>query len=564
LSKWAIDLGTTNSCITRWNDKLGQPEIINLKNISRENIQALDKLEMPSIVPSTVFVLPHDRFKTKLGLMPFFSKRFFIGKQGLIGMEAIKENLNLRRTNFISTFKQQLIYDPSQIIAKVDNLSFTASQVTYIFLRELFYAVKKQTGERPRNMVFTTPVDSYETYRFQLKEISKRLGIKKFRVLDEPVAAAVGYGLNLSGKKIVLVFDFGGGTLDLALVEIDYGSIETGKSKVIAKEGLGIGGNVIDVWILNEFFERTGYDLSDKLDNSTISMWYRILLEEACRVKEHLYIKNIEHFLVNPPEYFRNLNHVVGKDVDKLTQFTKNDLVDILTKNRLYEMLDEIIEKLLDKARKYGITPLDINEVLVVGGSSLLPKVYSILEEKFGRDKIRAWQPFEAVAFGAACYAADKIVNSDFITHNYAFVTYDRKTHKPQYNIIVPEGTKFPTKKDFWKRHLIPTCSLGEPEKVFKLVICEIGLKKNSRSFVWDEHGRMVVLNRDTEEPLIIPLNETNPTLGYLNPAHSPSDNTPRLEVAFYVNKERWLCTNVFDLKTKRYLMIDTPVVRLQ
>jgi molecular chaperone DnaK (HSP70) len=565
MSYWAIDLGTTNTCISRWNNLLNQPEIIKLEGIYRENeININNELEVPNIIPSSVFVLPHDNLKTKIGLYPFFAKNFFIGKQGLIGQQAIKENLNLQKSNFVSSFKQQLIYDPNQIMVRLDNGFFCSKHIAYIFIREILFFIKKTTGERPDNMVFTTPVDTYETYRFHLKDIAKRLGINKFKTLDEPIAAAIGYGLGISGMKNILVFDFGAGTLDTALVKIDSKSMETGKCDVIAKEGITLGGNVVDAWILKEFFNRTGFDISDNLDNSLILMWHRILLDEACRIKESLYLKQSEYFLINPPEYFRNLNNFQGKNINDVLKFTREDLINIMKTNGMYEALDNILNKTMDSSMKKGIFPADIDEVLVVGGSSLLPNVYSLLENKFGRDKIRAWQPFEAIAYGASCYASGKIAKDDFIHHNYSFVTYHKKTHKPQYNIIVSEGTKYPTKKDFWKKILIPTCSLDEPENMFKLVICEIGLKKNSRSFVWDENGKMLILNKDTDDQLIIPLNESNPVLGFLNPPHSPEDNIPRLEVSFYINADRWLCTTVFDLKINKYLMEDEPVIRLQ
>jgi molecular chaperone DnaK (HSP70) len=565
MSYWAMDLGTTNTLIARWNGLLNQPEIIKVNDICRENpININSKLEFPSIIPSSVFVLPHNNLKTRIGMSPFFARHSFIGRQGLIGELAIKENLHLGKPDFVPTFKQQLMYDANQSMARLDKSVFSSKQIAYIFLRELFFNVKKTTGERPDNMVFTTPVDAYETYRFHLKDIAKNLGIKKFKTLDEPVAAAIGYGLGVSGIKRILVFDFGAGTLEVALVEINPGSAETGTCRVIAKEGITLGGNVVDAWILKEFFIRTGFDITDKLDNATMSMWHSILLDEARRIKESLYLKQTESFLINPPEYFRNLNNFMGNDIDEAVKFTRDDLINVMHKNKMYEAIDRILDKTLESSGEQEKTTSGIDEVLVVGGSSLLPEIYPLLEKKFGRDRVRAWQPFEAVVYGAACYAAEKVANDDFIHHNYCFITYDKKTHEPRYNIMVREGTKYPTKKDFWKKFLIPTCSLGEPESMFKLVICEVGNRKNSRSFVWDENGRMLVLDKDTDEQLIIPLNESNPVLGTLNPPHSPEDNNPRLEVSFYINEDRWLCTSVYDLKINKFLMENQPVIRLQ
>ncbi len=203
----------------------------------------------------------------------------------------------------------------------------------------------------------------------------------------------------------------------------------------------------------------------------------------------------------------------------------------------------------------------------MVGGSTLLPGIYPYFEERFGRDRVRAFQPFEAVAYGACAFAAESFTQSDYIVHDYAFVTHHSKTHEPQYTVIVPRGTRFPTPPKLWKRQLVPTCSLGEPEKIFKLVICEIGKDSGEdRRFSWDAEGNVRKLGGEAtsgDVAVVVPLNESNPTLGYLDPPHPPSDRSPRLEIAFGVNEDRWLIATVMDLRTGKLLMNEEPVVRL-
>jgi cell division ATPase FtsA len=241
----------------------------------------------------------------------------------------------------------------------------------------------------------------------------------------------------------------------------------------------------------------------------------------------------------------------------------REQLIQILEERGLYTVLNNLINELLKAAGSKGAKKVD--EVLMVGGSTLLPRIYSIVEKKFGRDRVRAWQPFNAVAFGAAAFAAERIHKSDHITHDYAFVTYDKKTLEPEYNIIVPSGTSYPTQPDFWKRQLAPTCALGEPERIFKLVVCEIGKKHSfDQEFVWDEKGDLHVLKNGDNEALVIPLNESDPTLGYLTPPHYPSDRRARVEVSFMVNEDKWLCTSVYDLKTQKFLLQQKPVIRLK
>jgi cell division ATPase FtsA len=290
-----------------------------------------------------------------------------------------------------------------------------------------------------------------------------------------------------------------------------------------------------------------------------------MMLQETCRVKESIFFKNAETFLPTPPDELHRFEERIRGESATLN-ITREDVVGVLEKHGLYEALSECIDGVLVQAEEQGIAEKDIEDVLMVGGSTLLPGVYPVFEERFGRDVVRAWQPFEAVAYGAAAFAADQSNQSDFIVHDYAFVTHDLNTHEKQYSVIVPHGTRFPTASDFWKRQLVPTCSLGEPETMFKLVICEVGRDYvGDRKFSWDAEGRLHKLGgRGAEEQqLVVPLNESNPTLGYLKPPHSPSDKTPRLEISFGVNTERWLCATVYDLRTKKYMMREEPVVRL-
>jgi hypothetical protein len=241
---------------------------------------------------------------------------------------------------------------------------------------------------------------------------------------------------------------------------------------------------------------------------------------------------------------------------------TRARLAELLEANGFYRGLEACLAALLDDAGR-GLDAVD--DVLLVGGSTLLPGVFALLERRFERRRLRGWQPFEAVAYGGACFAADRIGTHDFIVHDYAFVTHDARTGEEQYTVIVPRGTRFPTAPDAWKRQLVPTCSLGEPESVFRLVICEVARGDgDERRFVWDAAGDLRKVGGSSGEgQVVVPLNAASPTLGYLDPPHQPADRRPRLEITFAVNAERWLVATVLDLLTRRELMRAEPVVRL-
>jgi molecular chaperone DnaK len=560
---WAIDLGTTNTSVARWDTEADCPRLLSPEKLCRARLED-DPTEAPRVIPSATEIIVDPGFWGRVGRWGPMVRHCFWGKLAYIGREAVDRNDAECRAGFVPSFKQALGTSPLRTLARPGGRSVSARDVTWHFLRELLAAVKAETGERIRDIVIANPVDAYESYRAELQAVAHRLGVRRVRFLDEPVAAALGYGLAADQRRHVLVVDFGGGTLDLALVELDPRSIESGGCLVVAKAGRPLGGDVVDGWLLEEFCQKLEYPLTDPTDGET-SFWRRLMLREACRVKEAVFFAPRATFEISPPEELRRFEARLRGEATEL-EISRQDVVRILTERGLYRTLDRCLDQVLAEARAKGIEIDHIEDVLMVGGSTLLPDVFTTFEARFGRSRVRAWQPFEAVAYGACAYSAGRIRHADFIVHDYALLTYHPRTGEPEYTVIVPRGTRFPTAPDLWKRQLVPTCALGEPERFFKLVVCEIGDGGEERTFGWDEQGILHKLGGQgggAEERLVVRLNETNPTLGNLSPPHPPSDRRPRLELSFGVNAERWLCGTVVDLWSKKHLMRDEPVVRL-
>jgi molecular chaperone DnaK (HSP70) len=570
MSVWAIDLGTTNTGVARWDPTASRPRLIDLPEISRRP-GSEDPLEAPRLVPSATHAIEALDLWSKIGRWPILDRRVHLGRQAYIGRQALERNEGAVHPSFAPSFKPLLSREALRPLARVGRQPLSARDVGQMFVRELLREIKLVTGERVRDVVLTAPVDSYESYRAELLGISRRLGVKKVRFIDEPVAAALGYGLGLGQSRRVLVVDFGGGTLHFVLVVLEAKGVESGTCRVIAKEARGIGGTTVDRWLLEEFAARMSHPLPTSQDDEDAQFWLRLMLAEACRVKESLFFNSSETFYLIPiHELGRFDARLMGKNVDTQISVSKDDLIQVLTQRGLYKTLEDCLEGIQREAARQGIDKNEFDDVLLVGGSTLLPNVYPFFEERFGRDRVRGWQPFEAVAYGACAFAAGAFRQADFIVHDYAFVTYDPRSHQREYTVIVPRGTRFPTASDLWKRQLVPTCSLGEPEKIFKLVICEIGRSEgNDRRFGWDASGQLHKLSAGDSDKsngdgaLIVALNESNPTLGYLDPPHPPSDRRPRLEISFGVNGDRWLIASVHDLRTKKWLMREEPVVRL-
>lgn len=563
---WAIDLGTTNTGLARWSEAEGRPRLVELPDICRSP-GGDEHLEAPLLVPTLTHAFENLSFWSQVGRWPGVARSFLVGKQAWIGRRAQEANLVKSNPSFARSFKPFLGQAPLRTLARVKRQPLSARDVARLFIRELLVEVKATTGERIRDLVVTAPVDAYESYRAELTAILKGLGVRRVRFVDEPVAAAIGYGLTLKQNRLAMVVDFGGGTLDVAVVSLSGKGVEDGVCEVLGKEGRPIGGQLVDRWLLAEFCQRLNYPVPKDIGDDDASFWTRMMLEEACRVKEALFFQDSAVFVPSPPNELARFDELIRGETAELI-VTRADVKAILQEYGLYTTVTECVEGALEQAQKSGVQASDVEDVLMVGGSTLLHGVYPLLEEQFGRDRVRAWQPFEAVAYGAAAFAADASSQSDFIVHEYALVTHDLATHEKQYETIIPSGTRFPTPNDLWKRQLVPTCSMGEPETVFKLFICEVGKNyEGGRKFSWDAKGHLHKLggNTDSEssEDLVVPLNESNPTLGYFKPPHSPNDKRPRLEISFGVNADRWLCATVYDLATKRFMMREEPVVRL-
>lgn len=563
LHGWAIDLGNTHTRVAFWDEARNAPALLELPAICRQPGET-EPLAAPQLIPSATEVLTGPDWAAQFGQWPFIRQNWFIGRRACIGRPALQRSAGQCQPGFVPAFKPFLDRESLRPLVRVDRRVYTARDVAGLFLRELLAEIKRVAGLRLREAVFTTPVEAFETYRAEISALARHEGIHRVRFIDEPVAAGLGYGLGLGRDRLVLVVDFGGGTLHMALLSISVREAEAGESRVLAKAGRHLGGNQVDEWLLSEYCHRSGFALESRDGGEEQEYWRRLMLMEARRVKESLFFKPSALFQIIPPDHMRT---GVPRPENELPwlEISREDFLDLLKQQGLFRILGTCLDEVSTQAARHGIGEQQVEDVLLVGGSTLLPEVYSFFETRFGRDRVRAWQPFQAVAFGAAAFAAGRLNQSDFIIHDYAFVTYDAGTGEKQYTIIVPRGTRFPAPEAIWQRQLVPACALGEPETMFKMQICEVGRRDERRAFLYDERGMLSTGNRinGTEEPVIVPLNEANPTLGRLDPPHSPRDRRPRLEVSFTVDDQRWLCTTVQDLYTRKWLLKDTRVVRL-
>ncbi len=547
---WGLDLGTHNTLVSRWNPEEAHPEILDLPGISRRP-QFQGDLTTPGVIPSATHIDDDGGILTRLSSLPWIAEHVAWGRRGFIGEQAIELNQGRPSAAFVPTFKHWLGRASLAPVAKSDGRSITAREVEEVYLRELFATVRREHGDVPDELVVTAPVEVFEGYRAEVAAILQKYGVNRVRWLDEPVAAAIGYGVGIGAERRILVVDAGAGTFHLALMSLPARGMEAGRADVLAKVGRPVGGNHVDGWILDDLLA----GLSTQLPEAE-PFWRQMLLDETRRVKEASYSRGRELFIFHPEvqpllaaRRARGGSDEVWVDQDRIRG--------VLEARGFFTMLQDALAELPQG-------PLDaVDDVLLVGGSTLLPGVFPLFEERFGRDRVRGWRPFEAVALGAATFAAGAITMGDTLAHDYAIAVWSQGQVDPTYVPVIRRGTRLPTAPDHWRRQLVPTCAQGTPETFFKLVISELGAPRDDeRLFGWDAAGKVRVL-QGGEERLVVPLNEANPTLGTLDPPHLPGDKTPRLDVSFGVDADRWLVATVRDLKTDKVLLDAQPVVRV-
>jgi len=244
----AIDFGTSNTVVARWNQALQQPETLKLPGLSAISAQN------PPLIPSLLYV--EDAAQNKV----------------IVGQQVRDKGLDLSGdSRFFRNFKRGIGTSVQGFVPELDGQLITFERVGEWYLSKIVSSIR-ELSLPVDSLIFTVPVDSFEAYRHWLGKVSESLQVEQVRMLDEPTAAALGYGL--ADRENLLVIDFGGGTLDLSLVRLDSNgnkkplgfllkwgdkllaesSAQKAKvARVLAKAGQNLGGSDIDNWLVDYF-----------------------------------------------------------------------------------------------------------------------------------------------------------------------------------------------------------------------------------------------------------------------------------------------------------------------
>ncbi|SHK24059.1 molecular chaperone DnaK [Thermocrinis minervae] len=413
-----IDLGTTNSVVAVIIG--GEPVVIPNQEGSRLT---------PSVVSWTKEkeILVGDPAKRRAILDPentvYESKRF-IGRK----FEEVKDEAT--RVSYKVQADEK--GDAAFYIPNLGRL-VRPEEVGAHVLKKLKEAAEAYLGEKVTKAVITVPAYFNERQRQATKDAGKIAGLEVVRILNEPTAAALAYGLDKKSDVRILVYDFGGGTFDVSILEGGEGVIEV---KATAGD-THLGGANIDErimeWLIEEFKKETGVDL--RKDRTALQR----LKEASEQAKKELSFKmeteiNLPFITIDP-----NTNQPLH-------------LQKKLTRARLEEMIKDLVDRTMEIVKKAlqdaKLSPQDIDEVVLVGGSTRIPLVQQKIREFFGKEPHKGVNPDEVVAVGAAIQAGvlagevKEILLVDVIPLSLGVETYGGVM-----TVLIPRNTPIPYKK---------------------------------------------------------------------------------------------------------------------
>ncbi|MBD0363159.1 MAG: Hsp70 family protein [Coleofasciculus sp. C3-bin4] len=532
-ASYAIDFGTSNTVITRWNSATQQPETVSLPGIS------LQLSQNPPLIPSLLYVEEASQGKVVVG-------------------QAVRDK-GLDRTSdprFFRSFKRGIGADIQGFLPELDGKIVKFEQVGEWFLKQIIEQLQPSQDGSIESLILTVPVDSFEAYRHWLSGVCQSLPVEQVRMLDEPTAAALGYGI--ADGDTLLVIDFGGGTLDLSLVQLNQdaqagkkpmgfilkwgekllGESERQKAKiarVLAKAGQNLGGSDIDNWLVDYFAQTQGLTRSPL--TTRLAERLKIQLSEKKSATEVYF--NDETFESYELKLDRNMFETILKD------------------HQFFDILDDRMAQLLQQGRRAGIEVSDIDAVLLVGGTVQIPAVQTWVKQYFDSSKIRCEKPFEAIAQGAL-QLSQGIEIQDFLYHSYGIRYWDRRNNCHNWHSIIKAGQAYPMSDPI---ELFLGASV-ENQPSIELIVGELGAQTGATEVYFDG-DRLITRQLSGGQTAVQPLNDREGArnIAQLTPLGNPGRD--RIKIQFWVDAQRSLRITVEDLLTNQTLLQNQLVAQL-
>jgi len=271
---------------------------------------------------------------------------------------------------------------------QVEGKLYSPPEISAMILQKMRDAAEQHLGEKVTKAVITVPAYFNDSQRQATKDAGKIAGLEVLRIVNEPTAAALAYGLDKKKDETIAVYDFGGGTFDISVLEVGEGVVEvkaTGGDTHLGGDNLDQ--RVID-WIVAEFKRDQGIDLSK--DKMALQRLKEAAEKAKCELSTTLETEINLPFVTADASGPKHLSLKLGRA-------------------KLEQLVGDLLEKTMGPVRQClkdaGVSPSDIDEVVLVGGSTRIPKVQQLVKECFGKEPHKGVNPDEVVAVGAAIQA---------------------------------------------------------------------------------------------------------------------------------------------------------------
>src|SRR6266446_3024042 len=364
-----IDLGTTNSVVAVMEG--GEPVIITNREGNRLT---------PSVVAFTkdgerlVGQIARRQAVTNPEKTVYSIKRF-MGRR----YNEVREE--------ISMVPYKVVQKNGDVWVRVDDKEFAPPEISALVLQKLKEAAEDYLGEKVTEAVITVPAYFNDSQRQATKDAGRIAGLDVKRIINEPTAAALAYGLDKKKDELIAVYDFGGGTFDISILEVGEGVIEVKSTN----GDTHLGGDNIDQrivdWLTDEFKKDEGLDLRARGNEMALQR-----LRDAAE-KAKIELSTTQQTEINLP--------FITADASG-----PKHLVKTLTRPQLEKLVEDIIQRSVGPCKQAmkdaGVDASKIDEVVLVGGQTRMPRIQTLVKELFGKEPHKGVNPDEVVAIGAA------------------------------------------------------------------------------------------------------------------------------------------------------------------